>query len=312
MGYLTNRRNVTAISVILMVGVISLALAFVAVSFLRYQGYHSQKNNRKSVYEDELRKLSGITTELKSVPDETAQWKTYENKTYGISIKYPPGWSEPKAVSAQTGDKFLQKVSFLNSGGNSSKGFELYVYSSTKFPGPAGTDSLVQKKGLAGVEGCPGFDNIFLGENGYPAKEVGIEAGSSCYEATFFYNLVKDGFTYNIVPIASGYVLDNFSYKMNLVSNFPEFYQIVSTLNLENKEDPVEASSRVVKNIIRPKVKFVPNLRRCAEKNDHPKNSKTKGKHMDEDCCPDPDEWPNPHCAYSAGGLNLMRSAPKK
>ena len=78
--YLGNRRNVTAISFILMVGAITLTLAFVAVSFLRYKGNRIQKDNRKSVYEDELRKLSGITTELKSVPDETAQWKIYENK----------------------------------------------------------------------------------------------------------------------------------------------------------------------------------------------------------------------------------------
>jgi hypothetical protein len=44
----------------------------------------------------------------------------------------------------------------------------------------------------------------------------------------------------------------------------------------------------------------------CAEKNDHPSYSDTKGKHMDEDCCPDPDEWPKPGCAYSASAIALM------
>ncbi len=46
--------------------------------------------------------------------------------------------------------------------------------------------------------------------------------------------------------------------------------------------------------------------RSCAEENEHPSKSETKGKHMDEDCCPDPDEWPKPGCAYSAGDYKIM------
>jgi hypothetical protein len=49
----------------------------------------------------------------------------------------------------------------------------------------------------------------------------------------------------------------------------------------------------------------------CAEKNDHPSNSDTKGRHMDEDCCPDPDEWPKPGCVYSPSGRALMMKGPK-
>lgn len=51
----------------------------------------------------------------------------------------------------------------------------------------------------------------------------------------------------------------------------------------------------------------------CPEKNDgHPSKSKTKGKHMDEDCCPDPDEWPKPGCVYSARGYSIMLKGPVK
>lgn len=51
----------------------------------------------------------------------------------------------------------------------------------------------------------------------------------------------------------------------------------------------------------------------CNEKNyGHPSKSDTKGKHMDEDCCPDPDEWPKPGCAYDAKGYSIMISKPKK
>ena len=44
----------------------------------------------------------------------------------------------------------------------------------------------------------------------------------------------------------------------------------------------------------------------CAEANDNPSYSDTKGKHVDEDCCPDPDEWPKPGCSYSPAGYALM------
>lgn len=51
----------------------------------------------------------------------------------------------------------------------------------------------------------------------------------------------------------------------------------------------------------------------CPEKNDgHPSKSSTKGKHMDEDCCPDPDEWPKPGCVYSPHGYSIMLKGPAK
>ena len=53
----------------------------------------------------------------------------------------------------------------------------------------------------------------------------------------------------------------------------------------------------------------------CRESNyGHPSESDTKGKHVDEDCCPDPDEWPKPGCVYDAKGYSIMlsRSVAKK
>ncbi|MCX6763717.1 MAG: hypothetical protein NTZ97_03220 [Candidatus Moranbacteria bacterium] len=51
----------------------------------------------------------------------------------------------------------------------------------------------------------------------------------------------------------------------------------------------------------------------CRESNyGHPGKSATKGKHMDEDCCPDPDEWPKPGCVYDAHSYAIMLSGPGK
>lgn len=43
----------------------------------------------------------------------------------------------------------------------------------------------------------------------------------------------------------------------------------------------------------------------CDPKNDHPQGG---GKiHVDEDCCPDPNETPNPRCYYTPGQLGIMK-----
>jgi len=34
--------------------------------------------------------------------------------------------------------------------------------------------------------------------------------------------------------------------------------------------------------------------------------SPNKGNHVDEDCCPDPDEWPNIACAYRPSDYAIM------
>ena len=75
--------------------------------------------------------------------------------------------------------------------------------------------------------------------------------------------------------------------------------------SLEKKETGLSQTPKKIYRKIAgsPPVRFVRGPS-CAAKNDHPSYSKTKGKHMDEDCCPDPDEWPNPRCSYSSGALN--------
>jgi hypothetical protein len=78
-----------------------------------------------------------------------------------------------------------------------------------------------------------------------------------------------------------------------------EMIQKIEKENLQKKMHAVISRPRVIKPS-------------CAEKNyGHPSMSDTKGKHMDEDCCPDPDEWPKPGCRYDAHGYSIMLSGPK-
>jgi len=66
------------------------------------------------------------------------------------------------------------------------------------------------------------------------------------------------------------------------------------------KENSVKKIKRMAGPI--PYVFDTDNLGRrvCNKSNDKPsKSDKGKGKHMDMECCLDPDEYPNPHCYYS-------------
>jgi hypothetical protein len=313
---IAHRESITALSMIVIVAATSAVLAFFAGEFARFKNLKDAREKRHNAYEDELRRLSGLTVNLAPAPDPTADWKTYANRKYGISLKYPQNWQDVRESFAGREENFLLKISFdetAPTNGKNVEGFDVFVFDAAKFPGPTGTDNLKKKNDNAAVEDCPRFDDITLGETGYPAKEVDISANNPCWEETFFYSLSKNGYTFNIVPrLVSSFGIKNFDEKIFLTKTFPLFYDIVSTLDFPEKE--TEGIKLIPQKVAQktpstPKVRYTSGAR-CNHKNDKPRKSKTKGKHMDEDYCPDPDEWPNPRCAYSSGGLGLMRSRP--
>lgn len=306
---IVHRENITAVSMIVIFGFVSLSLGFASFVFSYWRGWQTEestKTQKNSAYLDELRRLSGITTELKAVPDVTASWKTYESEKYGFSIKYPTNWSVSAGRPQDPEKKYLEAVTFSS---GKDKGFYVYVYSASQFPGPEGTDDLLKKNEKIPAEACSRFTDISLGEEGYPAKEIDVKGGDPCYEETFFYSLAKDGYRYNIVPLEAGYNISDYDDKVTLIKAFPEFYDIVSTFGLNEKANVASTTRKVVqKTVAAPRARFTSGAS-CRHKNDHPRKSKQgKGKHMDEDCCPDPDEWPNPGCAYSGKGLGIMIS----
>lgn len=315
---IVHRENITAVSMIVIFGFVSLSLGFASFVFSYWRGWQideSTKTQKNSAYLDELRRLSGITTELKAVPDPTADWKQYENAKYSFAIKYPQDWQAPKEVQPTSDNKYLVRISFANqaaAGSQNQKGFDVYIYSASRFPGPEGTDNLSRKNGEAVPDSCTQFGDITLSAEGYPAKEVDVKGGDPCFGETFFYSLAKGGYRYNVVPLEAGYNISDFDDKVTLIKTFPEFYDVVSTLSLEKKTDIFQAVGKSVQKAVSPpKPRFTAGAR-CAHPDRKPTYSKTKGRHMDEDCCPDPDEWPMPGCAYSGGDLAVMMSGPPK
>jgi len=310
---IANRENITAIGIMVAIGGVIAIMMGTVYFFERYNGTKAQKESRHNAYEDEIRRLSGITTNLESVPDPTANWKNFDGAKYNFSLKYPTNWNVSENANDPRG-KYLDKISFSDtSAGN--QGFDIYVYDSGKFSDPKTTDNLEKINQSASTADCPAFDEITLGQDKYSAKEINITAGNPCWKETFFFSISRGSYTYNIVPRSgSNFDVPNFDEKVSLVKILPEFYDVVSTISISDQSTQVgkmfQASKKIYTEAAQPRVRFTAGGS-CAHKNDHPSYSKKgKGKHMDEDCCPDPDEWPNPGCAYSGSALSLMLGGP--
>jgi len=73
-----------------------------------------------------------------------------------------------------------------------------------------------------------------------------------------------------------------------------KLYAITPDKNKDNEKDKKKEKNKSGKD--------------TCHKNDPPHKSNTKSKHMDEDCCPDPDEWANPRCEYSSKDYGVLLS----
>ncbi|MBM3255979.1 MAG: hypothetical protein FJZ04_00710 [Candidatus Moranbacteria bacterium] len=265
-------------------------------------------------YQDQLSEMQKqeITVDLPNVPDDTASWKTYQDAATKFSVKYIPRWDEPK-VDTGSGKKYERKITFsngLDAASEQFKGFEVYVYNANLYPGPAKTGNLVPKEDTYQKNRCDQleFPEAVVGEGDYPAQEVEVDSQNRCFGEAYFFSVTRGGYTYNIVPLVNFKGDNPFGggKKSEVILGFPKFFEILSTVVIpepekSKAEEPTKptVSQKVIKKAVEPKPKRVlVSKASCAKKNHKGKKSKTKGRHMDEDCCMDPDESPNPRCQY--------------
>ena len=253
-----------------------------------------------------------ITVNLPVVEDDTLKWKTYQDELSGFSIKYPDYWGDGgQSDSGDKQQKYLKRILLdngLDSHAEEYNGLVLFVYDAKKYPGPVGTDNLVVKNPATfAQENCDKaeFWQATLGEEGYPSQEVDVSRDDQCFSETYFFSLTRGDYTYNIVPLVGNLSSPlGKGMKANIIARFPKFFEITSTIVLPKAEEKEVAvpSSASVKKAVPPKTeprRVLKSMGRCRHKNDKPRKSKTKKhRHMDEDCCMDPDEWPNPRCQY--------------
>jgi hypothetical protein len=236
-------------------------------------------------------------------------WKSFKNQWYGFEIKYPGNWKIPTVQKVVRGSKWTQKYQFRKDGAGDDSGpyigYDVVIYDIDKIKNVEDTDEFIKKTGgeFSEKTDCWQITGHLLENEAFPAERIYIPPGDNCYQTDLFYNLIRDEYIYNIVPIRRDGDLTDGDPRSNLLENFPEFYSVATTLNLI---DIVRPKTAPVKPRITAPIPYVFDMKNgrrvCNRKNDHPSKSKNNKKgHMDMECCLDPDETPNPNCYYLPG-----------
>lgn len=255
--------------------------------------------------EESVKKEDEIVKKIQSQID-TSNWTPYQNTWYGFLLKYPDSWPDPIIRKGSAGETWEQKVQFRSqniSEDNPFEGFDVIVYSLAKTKELSATDEFpkLQSEEMTSREDCSDITGHLLETGDYPAEEIYMPANDACYSAALFFTNTRGNYIYNISPkIKEGMGLAG-DPAAEIESHMPEFFSIAANWDLTDIRRPKLASPA------KPKIsapmpysyKVVSGKRVCAKKNDHPgKSTKHKGKHMDMECCLDPDEYPNPNCYY--------------
>lgn len=253
--------------------------------------------------------------ELDTPKIDTANWKTYSNSWYGFSLKYPPNWKPPVAVNPSpvnrnsnstaraNPEKWEKKYFFAPSENESSDsviGFDLFVYDIKKVGELRNTSQfpLVKPSFSENPISC----NLDIGghlieSERFSAEEIYVPLNDKCLENTFYFFLTSEDHIFNLVPrYRNDFTTEN-NLKNEVILSLPDFFGVAETLELIDIKRP--APKPKITAPMPASFKVVNGRLVCDKKNDKPSRSdKTKHRHLDMECCLDPDEYPNPHCYY--------------
>jgi len=271
--------------------------------------------NRKLLYEKLTvqREVGRITEEAAQNEAEdstidTTEWEKFQSQWYGFELKYPEGWEKPVLKTAIRGSKWEYRFQFRKKElveDNLYIGLDVVVYNVRKVKELSNTDEFpaVKNEELKAQGACQEIGGHFAENENYPAEQIYIGPNDDCYEQAYFYTIIRDEYIYNIVPIVEREMEKTFQLESEIIKEFPEFIALSSTFNLIDikRPKPVAVKPKITAPMPAAAVKRDSQGRLvCAKKSDHPgKSHKGKGKHLDMECCLDPDEYPNPHCYYS-------------
>ena len=222
---------------------------------------------------------------------ETTDWISYQNNWYGFELKYPPNWGKPTSKSVAGGVKWEYRYQFQREKNNAEDfhfGFDVVVYNVKKVKELLNTEEYptLKSEELKLQEACDKISGHLEENQNYPAEKIHIPPNDNCYNPAFFYSLTRNEYIYNIVPTRK-----DSTEAINpeeISKDFPEFIVVISTLNLTDIKRPkiqTKINAPIPVAAINVGGRLV-----CAKKNDHPGYShKGKGKHLDMECCLDPD-----------------------
>lgn len=294
--------------------IILIFCVFLAASFLGMGQYVSTIKNKMSdrhleiisneelidkFEEENANKIETIQEVL-----DISQWKNYQSAWYGFKIKYPQNWEAPIVQPYSRLSKAIYRVSFLDADLENKNiiGFDVAVYDITKVSEFFQTDEFPKIKNASLKESaqCENIEGHLLETGDYPAEEIYIPPADNCYDATLFFSVVSGQYIYNITPKFKEGAIVSIDPMVSVSDNLPQFFSAVSSF--ENVDIVRPKPKQIQPKITAPKpasYKVVNGRMVCEKKNDKPgKSDKGKGKHLDMECCLDPDEYPNPHCYY--------------
>lgn len=277
--------------------------------YLQKSAREQEIANQAREFSEEKMRQSGEMEENESEPEipqeDTANWQSYKSDWYGFELKYPENWKEPALVKKTGGAKWDYRFEFRKKEtyeGDPYSGFDVIVYDVKNTKELFDTDEFPAFKSdeFKADESCAEITGHLTENEDYPAEEIYVSPDDNCRNPAFFYSLTRDEYIYNIIPIQKDGREAPVDSKKETVKNFPEFFSVASSFDLVDikRPKPQPATPKITAPMpvaaIRVNGRLV-----CAKKNDHPfKSKKNKKKHLDMECCLDPDEYPNPHCYY--------------
>jgi hypothetical protein len=258
-----------------------------------------------------------IYQEVKNIQEaiDISGWKNYQSRWYGFEIKYPAdAWDNPKSLAATASSKWEYRFQFRKQESNMNTndsnlyiGFDVVIYSTDKANELSDTEEFPRVKNfeLKELGKCEVINGHIIETGDYPAEEIYISSMDDCYNPTLFFSFTSGNYSYNLVPIARDGAMRQGDPRVEITENFPEFFSVASTfipIEIVRPKPKIESKPLTPKITARMPVsyKIVDGKRVCATKNDKPaKSNKNKKKHLDLECCLDPDEYPNPWCYYN-------------
>jgi hypothetical protein len=251
-----------------------------------------------------------VSEDVKNIQNtvDTSNWKPYSNKLYGFKINYPEDWKAPAIQKGSTKTQWEIRYQFRKNASDENNpyvGFDVVIYNVGKAKELNSTDEFPKLKSedLSGQPQCANIEGHVIDTGDYPAAEIYIPPTDDCYNSVMFFSFIRDQYIYNIVPVAKDGADLEADPRISINNNFPEFLSVISTAGLIDIERTAPAPAKPKITAPMPLSYIVVNGRLvCAKKNDHPSKSKqNKGRHLDMECCLDPDEYPNPWCYYPPG-----------
>ena len=275
------------------------------VSMFLEEGKYFPSGSKEALIQT-LEEQELFTGKVVPEPIDTTAWDTYQNKWYGFEIQHPDSWKNNTQYKTATEKSAVYETiyKFRRDGEGASEiyeGYDVKIYSVKKTKNIESTNDIHKKEGAPeDASVCPPIsEEMNFGPENFYFQKVSLKDDNPCYEPAYFYSLAKGDYIYNIVP-AVGESGERFSNpEKETTKIFPEYKEAVNSFKFipivrpQPKPKPKITAQRPVS------AKVVNGKLVCAKKNDKPRKSKQdKGKHLDLECCLDPDEYPNPWCTY--------------